>query len=165
MLDVKKGERYNRLVVIKENEKINGKRYFLFMCDCGNTTNVALNSVRRGNTKSCGCLQKEALIKENKKRIKHNMSRSLLYKTWVAIKRRCYNKDSHNYKSYGGRGIKVCDRWKDSFENFYLDMGEKTTPRHSIDRINVNGNYEPSNCRWATIKEQANNKQNSRIKL
>ena len=85
-------------------------------------------------------------------------TRSVEYGTWSRVKTRCYNQKSKDYKDYGGRGIKMCDSWLNSYESFLRDMGRRPKGRYSLDRINVNGNYEPSNCRWATDKEQANNK-------
>lgn len=84
----------------------------------------------------------------------HGMSNTPEYKAWFEMKRRCYNKNRKGYKNYGGRGIKVCDRWLESFENFYEDMGDRPSPNHSLDRIDVNGNYEPSNCKWSDRTEQ-----------
>lgn len=89
---------------------------------------------------------------------KHGMDGTSVYKAWVSLKARCYNKNDKDYKRYGGRGITVCKEWKNSFERFYKDMGDKPSGKHSIDRINVNGNYCKSNCRWATIHAQNNNK-------
>jgi len=91
-----------------------------------------------------------------------SLTRRSEYNTWENMKSRCYNKNNKCYHYYGGRGIKVCDRWLNSFENFYIDMGKKPTPKHSIDRFpNNNGNYEPSNCRWATQKQQVGNRRNN----
>jgi hypothetical protein len=91
----------------------------------------------------------------------HGMTNSLEYKTWNQIKNRCLNANHHAYSNYGGRGITVCERWKNSFENFLADMGRKPSKEYSIDRINANGNYETGNCRWATIHQQASNRRNS----
>jgi len=93
----------------------------------------------------------------------HGMTKTSEHKSWSGIKERCFNPNHKGYSYYGARGITVCDRWKNSFENFFADMGLKPTPKHSIDRIDNNGNYCPDNCRWATKAEQANNKSTNRL--
>ena len=93
----------------------------------------------------------------------HGMSRTTEYQSWVDIKRRCFNPNDKGYPNWGGRGITVCDRWKNSFQNFFLDMGSRPTPKHSIDRIDNDGDYCPENCRWSTDVEQANNKRTNRL--
>ncbi len=93
-----------------------------------------------------------------KRQTKHGMTRTKVYCAWVGMKMRCYDKNSTNFKYWGGRGITVCKRWINSFENFYKDMGDPPTKTHSVDRINNNGNYTPKNCRWATKKEQVKNR-------
>lgn len=144
------GHRYGRLVVIAHAGKNrHGHSLWLCKCECGNEK--VLNSVafRHGNTKSCGCLQSE-------NRTKHGMHGSPEYMTWNSMIQRCENPHSKAYNHYGGRGITVCDRWKD-FDNFFQDMGERPSPKYSLDRIDVNGNYEPANCRWTTQQEQVRN--------
>ena len=144
-----------------------GKRHpsimWLASCDCGRLTVVGGSRLRSGNTKSCGCRNSE--VAEARVLI-HGHGRhddlSPEYRTWKAMRQRCMNPRAKNYRHYGGRGITVCERWN-TFTNFLADMGPKPKGR-SIDRINNDGNYEPSNCRWATPKEQAKNTRKRRGK-
>ena len=159
-LEIKSGDRYNRLTIVKEVEVYiapNGdkRRMFECLCECGNRKNVIINSLTHNRIKSCGCLNKE-MAKD--RLLKHGLRYNPLYRTWSNIKHRCYNTNYKKYKDYGGRGIKVCDRWLNSFENFLEDMGPKPSKEYSIDRIDVNGNYEPTNCRWADAYTQRHNR-------
>jgi hypothetical protein len=160
-IDIKKGEKFGKLTILKEIEKYispkgHPQRIFLCECECGNIKQIALGHLRKGITQSCGCFHKELLKK-------HGYSYDSIYKIWSDMKRRCLNSNCKAYKNYGGRGIKVCDRWLESFNNFLEDMGERPEGL-SIDRINNDGNYEPSNCKWATNKEQINNRRTSKKK-
>lgn len=149
------GKKFGKLLIESEVElrNKNGHILYLCLCDCGNKKEILGASIRQGLTKSCGCEHISAIKK-------HGMDGTPIYKTWVGMRNRCNNPKNRAYPEYGGRGIKVCDRWNNSFTDFFLDMGNKPDG-HSIDRINVNGNYEPENCRWATSKQQQDNRRNS----
>jgi hypothetical protein len=155
------GERYGRLVVKERAGSIRDIAQWLCVCDCGKETRVTGDALRRGNTRSCGCLLNEARKIAGRANKTHGMSYTPTHKSWSAMKGRCSNPKDDSYANYGGRGIKVCDRWN-SFENFFADMGEAPSGL-TIDREDVNGNYEPSNCRWATDTEQARNTRVNRI--
>jgi hypothetical protein len=149
MFDDISGRRFNRLVAI---ERI-GKKW-LCICDCGNEKLFNPSNLKRGLTKSCGCFNKE-LCRTKAKRT-HGKSLTTEYKIWQGMHQRCGNPNDKNYPDYGARGISVCERWSE-FEFFYEDMGQRPVGL-SIDRKNNDGNYEPSNCRWATPAEQNSNK-------
>jgi hypothetical protein len=153
------GRKIYRLTVIEFSHTDGLKRYWKCICDCGKIVIAAYGSLTQGtggcNTKSCGCLKIDQLMLRI---TKHGYCRNLPeYNIWKGMKARCYNINNKQYKDYGGRGIIVCDEWRNNFEQFYKDMGPRPSNKHSIDRIKNDGNYCDYNCRWATSKEQNNN--------
>ena len=156
------GQIFGKLIVIErtQNKKNRGNAQWLCKCQCGNEIIVDSGHLITGHTKSCGCFRVEYMSKKFKK---HGMRNERLYSTWCNMKQRCYDKQSSAYKDYGGRGISICDEWLSDFTNFYnwaIQNGYKENL--SIDRIDNNGNYEPPNCRWVTMKEQSRNTRGNR---
>jgi hypothetical protein len=156
------GQRFGRLTATRRvgtNE--HRQSMWLFGCACGNEITAVMSHAISGHTQSCGCLHLETLLQPA---VRHGQSRvkrrSREYEAWAHMLRRCRNENDPGYKNYGGRGITVCERWN-TFENFLADIGPKPSPRHTLDRIDNNGNYELGNCRGATRIEQANNKRNN----
>ena len=168
------GERFGRLTAIRKVEKAPGSKNrhsrWLCLCDCGKTTIVNVDKLRNGGTKSCGCLCREKSIetickfnsRHTPNRRTHGKSNTKLYWAYRHMMERCYRKETANYKSYGGRGISICEEWRnkpDAFIEWALKNGY--SEELTLDRIDVNGNYCPENCRWADWETQANNKTTS----
>lgn len=152
------GRKFTRLTVIKRGPNKKNATRWRCICDCGTTTLVHSYSLLKETSKSCGCLKNENTAKLN---VTHGMSHHPLYSVWFSMVGRCTNPKKPDYPRYGGRGITVCEQWM-SFSNFYADMGERPDGT-SIDRIDNNKGYYPSNCRWASHTVQARNKNNNHI--
>ena len=146
------GRKFGMLRVIEFRGRRGRAKVWLCRCDCSNESIVRGGNLARGQTISCGCYRILFPLAKT-----HGMSKSAEYLSYTGMKRRCVDKNRESYSSYGGRGISVCGRWLESFENFYADMGNKPTPKHTLDRIDNDGNYTPENCRWATPHLQSIN--------
>jgi hypothetical protein len=154
------GRTFGRLTVTAFAEKRGKKLYWKCRCDCGNETIVVSYALTAGTSSSCGCFRREFRSKES---VTHGLRSVPEYNIWAGIKQRCCNPSSELFARYGARGITICDRWRESFEAFYADMGPRPTPQHTIERKNNDGNYEPGNCIWATMKVQERNRRNNRL--
>lgn len=160
------GLKFGRLLVLHYQKtpsiKLRRGASWLCLCDCGNKKVVPSNVLVSGESKSCGCYRVEQRLKS---RTKHGGSsrgaKTRAYSSWEHMKARCLNTANRNYKNYGGRGILVCDRWRNSFENFLSDMGNPPSKKHTLDRKDVNANYTPENCKWSTVAVQNMNKRNT----
>lgn len=161
------GRIYGRLTVVGEASRgvcTRRKHRWVCKCLCANTIIAVGDNLRQGRTQSCGCLKKEIATARGLSNARHGHARhdgtqTAEYRAWHAMRQRCTNPKNSRFKNYGGRGIRVCDRWLNSFEAFFADVGARPSQKHSLDRYPENaGNYEKDNCRWATPKEQANNR-------
>lgn len=158
------GQTFGRLTVVERTENKGKDAAWLCRCQCGKEISVTGHHLKTGHTKSCGCYKTQLIIEQGRKNATHGMKKTRLYKIWSSMKVRCSDPNVENYPAYGGRGINVCEEWRSSFESFRdWAFANGYNNKLTIDRIDVNGNYEPSNCRWATIKEQSNNKRTNRL--
>lgn len=164
-------KKFGRWFVIEKD--VQKRDYWICKCDCGTIRSVWQKNLLNKHSQSCGCISKEICSKRmTKLNTKHNLVNTKLYGVWHSMLQRCYYKRHQGYKNYGGRGIKVCDEWKNNFENFYKwaykngykeELQNYGKNKWTIDRIDVNKDYAPNNCRWITPLEQGNNKRNNRF--
>ena len=157
------GQKYGKLTVLKFSGFKDKYSMWECLCECGNKTIVRGCNLGSGHTQSCGCMFRVKSLEVN---TTHNCTKTRLYKIWSGMKGRCYNPNDISYQNYGGRGVRICDEWMEfvNFRDWAISTGfSEVAPREqfSIDRIDVNGDYSPENCRWVTLAEQRNNKQNT----
>lgn len=157
------GQTFNRLTAIElGGRNRHGQLLWIWQCTCGNLTTVAGHRVKSGHTKSCGCFEREsfaARVTTHGATVNHSTTPE--YNTWCNMIRRCTDPRNQDYDNYGQRGITVCERWR-SFADFYADMGEKPTRKHSLERVDNNKGYSPENCAWATQAQQTRNTRQNR---
>lgn len=152
------GNHYGRLTVIERGPNAGKETRWVCECECGTRTLVYGLSLKSGATRSCGCL----VVESNRARsVTHGMFGTPEWQTWSSMKARCQTPSNRSFKNYGGRGITVCERWQESFDNFIADMGCRPSPDHQLDRIDNDGPYSPDNCRWATAKINMRNRRNT----
>lgn len=166
-MEIAVGRKFNRLRVVRKITPVrcrSDRVHFTWecVCRCGKTKEVRGNHLLKGLVQSCGCLQKETMARNGKGTRTHGKTGSVEHRAWIAIKQRCCDQNSESWNNYGGRGIKICDRWM-SFDNFIKDMGMRPSPKHSINRKDNNGDYTPCNCEWAVAKVQQRNKRTNRL--
>lgn len=163
VVPISAGEQFGELTVLAEGPPTGTKqrRTAICKCSCGNETTVALEKLRGGRTKSCGCLKRAAAAVVGAGNRTHGKTGERIYTIWHSMVQRCRDRNHTNYPQYGARGIQVCDEWANSFEAFYRDMGDPPTDNHTLDRRDTAGNYTRTNCRWVTMEVQQNNRRNN----
>lgn len=161
-INYESGQRIGQVIYLQEVAPLNKKRMGEFQCFCGNVFITQFGSIKSGNTQSCGCIHKKQLVERN---IKHGLSAHPIYATWSRMKDRCLNPKNPQFYDYGGRGISICDEWRYDVVKFHeWSISNGWEEGLEIDRFpNINGNYEPTNCRWATEVQQQNNKRSNRL--